>query len=120
MDRAHARLDGEADDDDAEAEEEAEEEERRARVADDVLRSVRAVTPEQAQDLAVRAQERARRTTDDPEEWAAEKARIEASKWAGDERIRDWDERRREWEEAEEERHRAAEEEAQRKKKLTR
>ena len=123
MDGAHARLDGAGDaaEGDGEDEDDEQDSETRARIADDVLKQVRAVTPSQAQELAMRERERVqvRKTTDDPEEWAAEKATLEARKWAADERgtIEEWEARQRAWEEAEEERARAAEEELARKRR---
>jgi hypothetical protein len=53
---------------------------RRVRIAaDDVLRSVRAVSPEQAQREAIRAAERD--GAEDAEEWAARRAMEEADRW---------------------------------------
>jgi len=119
MDRAHARLDGVGGDDDDESEAEDDD-----AIEDDVLKQVRNVTPSQAQELAMREQPRVRirKTTDDPEEWAAQKATLEARKWAADERgsIEEWEDRQRAWEEAEEDRARAAEEEAARKRRIGR
>jgi hypothetical protein len=77
MSRASERLSGEEDthddlDEDAEA--------ARVRIAgEDILRSVRAVTPEQAQREAIRAAERSGRS--DAEEWAARVATEEAERW---------------------------------------
>ncbi|MBS2017754.1 MAG: serine/threonine protein kinase [Deltaproteobacteria bacterium] len=122
MQRAGERLDGGGDDEEEDEEEdrrgEGESEPPRARVADDVLRNIRAVTPEQAQELAIR--EAARRETDDPETWADEKARTEAARWEHDERVRVWDERQRAYEEAEEERRREEAEARRRQRKIPR
>ena len=80
MARSSKRLADDADDgadedgldDDAEA--------ARIRIAgEDILRSVRAVTPEQAQQEAIRAAERA--GLDEAEEWADRRATEEAERW---------------------------------------
>jgi hypothetical protein len=76
--------------------------ERRVRIAgdDDVLARVRAVTPEQAQREAMRAAERD--DPEDPEEWAARRAREEADRWEPPEAWLEREERERA-EQAEEE-----------------
>lgn len=65
------------------------------RVADDVLRHVRAVTPEQAQAEAAEAEVRRLRklATEDAEAWADEVATREAEKWAAEEEARDFQQR---------------------------
>ena len=74
MGRASRRIAG----DDAGDPETADE--RRVRIAeDDVLRSVRAVSPEEAQREAIRAAERDE--VEDAEEWAARRAKEEADRW---------------------------------------
>ena len=65
------------------------------RVADDVLRHVRAVSPEQAQAEAAEAEVRRLRAlaTEDAEAWADEVATREAEKWAADEEEREFQQR---------------------------
>jgi hypothetical protein len=76
MARSSRRLAGEEEEpevhDDAESD--------RVRIAgEDILRSVRAVTPAQAQEEAIRAAER--RDVDDAEAWADRRATEEAERW---------------------------------------
>ena len=98
--RVAERLAGEEEapldlDDDAEA--------ARVRIAgEDILRSVRAVTPEQAQAEAIRAVER--RGVDSAEEWADRRATEEAERWEPPEAWREREER----EDAEEAKQKAA------------
>ena len=100
MARVAERLAGEEEapldlDDDAEA--------ARVRIAgEDILRSVRAVTPEQAQAEAIRAVER--RGGDSAEEWADRRATEEAERWEPPEAWREREER----EDAEEAKQKAA------------
>ncbi len=75
--------------------------------ADDVLRRVRAVSPEQAQREAIRAAER--RDPEDAEEWAARRAKEEADRWEPPEA---WLEREKREREEVEERARIREERA--------
>jgi len=73
--RAGDRLDGAND---------VREEEPRVRVADDPLRRVRAVSPEEAQQEAIRAAER---RGEDAEAWARERADEEVERWQWEERV---------------------------------
>jgi hypothetical protein len=80
--RSSQRVAGEEPERDDEDETDEDEEAPRVRVAgdgDDLLRRVRAVTPEQAQDEAMRAA--AQREDIDAEEWAARTAAYEADRW---------------------------------------
>ncbi|MDB4937606.1 MAG: Serine/threonine kinase [Labilithrix sp.] len=93
MVRSSQRVAGEDDELDAEGAEPA----TRVRVGDrdDILRSVRAVTPEEAQREAIRVAEL--RGEEDAEAWAARKAAEEADRWEPPEA---WAEREREEEKA--------------------
>jgi hypothetical protein len=99
MDRATRKAAGEDVDEPETAEE------RRVRIgADHILHGVRAVTPEQAQDEAMRAAQRD--DLEDAEEWAARRAQAEADKWEPPEA----------WLEREEEEERQREEEREKRK----
>jgi len=80
MARSSKRLAGEEDDHDHEhADDDAEAARVRVAAVEDILRGVRAVTPEQAQEEAMRAAERA--DLDDAEAWADRRATEEAERW---------------------------------------
>jgi hypothetical protein len=101
MERASHRM---TEDDDGDDDEEAEQPRRLP--IEDVLRTVRAVTPEQAQREAIRVAEQ--RTQEDAEEWAARRAREEADRWQPPDAWLEREQRERE-EEEEAEREREAE-----------
>lgn len=65
----------------------------RVRVADDPLRHVRAVTPEQAQREAMRAAELHDEDVEDAEAWADRRATEEAERWEPPDAWREEDER---------------------------
>ena len=109
MERASHRMTDDDRDDDGE-----DTDHRRRPPVEDVLRSVRAVTPEQAQREAIRVAEQ--RSTEDAEEWAARKAQQEADRWEPPEA---WLEReQREREEEEEAERQAKAEKAEKRKAL--